>query len=272
VREIIRMNRGSLEAYAKVMATRSLDPIVTVLGHLRMSVLHEDESVVQWLRKEGIWESWVTLAAGRRVADLVAAKSPRVPKVLNIGANFGYYSLLFAALGADVVAVEPQPRLAACIRQSTVLNGLEDRMRVVECVVGAAHGPATLRVPNRCLGGASLLPVGAHHADVLWDGAVVETTCEPLADMPVADFIFVDAEGWEPHIFMPAEAFLKEHMPVVCLEFSPDMYDDPKAFARWWTEIGYETLLVEHDGSERVVDLQQVTEQRMITMVPNDQL
>ena len=62
----------------------------------------------------------------------------------DVGGSVGFFSLLGARLGATVVAFEPLPGAAATIERNTALNGLSERVRVLELAAGDQEGRATL--------------------------------------------------------------------------------------------------------------------------------
>src|SRR6056297_3329983 len=63
--------------------------------------------------------------------------------VFDIGAHVGDRSLAFAALGGRVIAVEPQPMLAAWLRRNL---GAMHEIEVLEQAVGAEAGTGELQV------------------------------------------------------------------------------------------------------------------------------
>jgi len=65
-------------------------------------------------------------------------------KVVDVGANIGYYSLLAHSLGAKVVAFEPHPANYALLCENVELNGAEGRVRTHAVAVGNKVGEATL--------------------------------------------------------------------------------------------------------------------------------
>jgi hypothetical protein len=91
--------------------TRLLD------GHVLL-VDPQDESVASHLIAHGYWESWIS--------DVVRRIVGPGDRVLEIGANFGYYTVAMARrVGADgsVVAFEANPQIAALLRRTVVFNG-----------------------------------------------------------------------------------------------------------------------------------------------------
>jgi FkbM family methyltransferase len=125
--------------------------------------------------------------------------------VFDVGANVGVYTEVFAALGAKVIAVEPNPR---CCR---VLQQLAQRLpvQVRQCAVADAPGKLTLQVcENHLL--SALAPTVADaaersplHREAHWtDSIEVEVkTLDQLATVfGVPQFIKVDAEGVDDRV------------------------------------------------------------------------
>lgn len=242
------------------------DSLCIVLGDVPMHVVTDDDGLTKHLVSEGYWESWVSLAVGRRVQRLVGPAPVGVrPGVLNIGANAGYYLCLCASLGAAVCAVEPQEHLARVLRANITRNRFSSSV-VVEAAMGATESIVTLHVPGQKYMDASLRSPGSSEGV-----RRVSVQQRSLFHFGRYDYVLCDAEGWEPHIFQPGESWLRKHRPVVTMEFSPQRYTDPVGFARWWRTIGYEPLVIEYDGSEVPVDLVSLAEagtERMVTLVP----
>jgi FkbM family methyltransferase len=140
--------------------------------------------------------------------------------VFDIGAHVGDRTAAFRALGARVVAVEPQRGLARLLRLSTAA----DRGVTVErCAVGAREGSATLRA-NRANPTVSTLSealpaaaaTAAGWAGQVWDAAEtvpVRTLDGLAADHGAPAFVKIDVEGWE------AEALAGLSAPPPALSF-----------------------------------------------------
>ena len=74
-------------------------------------------------------------------------------RVLDVGAGSGILAIAAARLGAtSVVAIEADPLSSEALRENVALNGVEDRVRCVEAMVGpddlAAMGPVEGVVAN----------------------------------------------------------------------------------------------------------------------------
>jgi len=65
--------------------------------------------------------------------------------VLDIGANIGYYTLLAAKLGQQVVAVEPVLDSIERLQHAAQIQKVTERITVVHNAIADVHTKATLR-------------------------------------------------------------------------------------------------------------------------------
>ncbi|MEI4472856.1 FkbM family methyltransferase [Frigidibacter sp. MR17.24] len=143
--------------------------------------------------------------------------------VFDIGAHVGSRSRTLAALGAQVVAVEPQPRCAEVIART--LEG--PRVRLVRKAVGRAPGEITLHVSRRhptvtTTRGEWIAEVGATEGfrGVRWDQEITVpmTTLDALiAAHGRPGFCKIDVEGAEAEIL----AGLSQPLPWIAFEVLP---------------------------------------------------
>lgn len=143
--------------------------------------------------------------------------------VFDVGAHVGDRSLAFAALGARVVALEPQPHLARWLRRSL---GSNDRIEVRAEAVGARTGRERLAISR-------LTPTVSTMSES-WRQGVVEANpgfrsvrWEESVEVPVVTldalierygvprFCKIDVEGYEAEVL----AGLSRPVPALSVEF-----------------------------------------------------
>lgn len=149
---------------------------------------------------------------------------------VDVGANIGYYSILAAHLvgsGGFVFSVEPNPECAFVLRENSTRNGLNDRLRVLECAVAAEEGDAVLypsasgnRGDNRLYesGDDWIFSPGKSRRAI----RVKTKRLEDLLDRRRVDVIKIDVQGYEPFALEGMESILIENDDVVLIsEFWP---------------------------------------------------
>lgn len=122
----------------------------------------------------------------------------------DVGAHVGNRTAVWAAMGAKVVAVEPQPYLMTFLRRQF---GAQDQITLVEQALGAGPGTAVLHAstfnPTVATLSTSWIEAVRHDEDfarVRWDKEVavrVTTLDELIATHGRPAFCKIDVEGYE---------------------------------------------------------------------------
>ena len=143
--------------------------------------------------------------------------------VFDVGANIGYYTLMFAehvGREGEVHAFEPTPQLAGRLRLNVEMNAF-NQVRVNEFAVADTVGSASLHLSCEDPEANSLFQQDAGAGRL----AVSTTTLDTYASDVGAkrpDVVKIDCEGAEIHVLRGASALLAgEQGPVILLECNP---------------------------------------------------
>lgn len=136
----------------------------------------------------------------------------------DVGANYGYYTLLLAPLAEAVYAFEPVSRTRAILERNVVENRLEN-VHVLPFAAGANIDRREIWIFSSS-GNDSLV---ASHFDHLSTLGTEQIEVRPLDDLIGAaippGLVKIDVEGAEKFVLEGAELILAEHRPVVVMEF-----------------------------------------------------
>ena len=106
---------AAIRARSQAVALGDGRILARVLGRNKMFLLANDHGFAAHVMLDGFWESWITLFFARNVRPGMT--------VIDVGANFGYYTCVFAdAVGASgrVIAIEPAPVTARLLRDTVL--------------------------------------------------------------------------------------------------------------------------------------------------------
>ncbi|MDP3241259.1 MAG: FkbM family methyltransferase [Reyranella sp.] len=181
------------------------------------------------LRSAHSWTDWASALAilGHdpevKTAYQRLLRSDHPPEVfLDVGANFGTHSLLFASQGVRTISFEPNARCHAYIVAACEMNGFDIQLEAV--AIGARDGEAELVFPE----------------DETWLGSIAEEVIGTLRDRPGAAscqkvrlrrldsyadmfrgkrvLLKIDVEGSETSVIEGASRLLSQSTPNIIFE------------------------------------------------------
>ena len=205
----------------------------------------QDDEISARIILRGYWEYWTTQA----VLSLLKPGD----RVIEVGANLGYYTVLMAdRVGPTgrVTALEANPRLAALTARSLKINDLK-HARVLN--------RAALDQPGEISFVTSRKNSGSGHVEVLLvapfeDASVIRVEAIRLDDLgdDRVDFIRLDAEGCEPQILRGAFDILVRNPDIVVFtEWSVIQMESRTSvptFIAWMQDMGFRFWVVDKDA------------------------
>lgn len=237
----------------------------TAFGHL-MLASGSDTAIVPHLIRDGWFD--------RNFTDVIAGLLEPGMTFIDIGANFGTYTLIGAQVVGDtgrVIAIEPAPAIAALLRENVTMNGFAGPCAVVPCAVGAEAGRATLYQFATRQGSNTLLPGVAENAKAHYGESITaqEVECRTLdsivAELAPArvDLVKIDVEGFEHQVLEGARQTLARHRPTLVLEWHSAFFagrtDDALALHDLLTEqLGYGLHRIEPGATTRALTLEEL--------------
>jgi FkbM family methyltransferase len=175
-------------------------------------------------------------------------------RVVDIGANIGYFTLLSASLvgsHGQVLAIEPNPRNVRLLEASRRANGFSN-VTVSQTAVGRETGLLVLNT-SHSNGTTSGLPVEV--AQLLRAETVPCVRLDSLVPAEAeVDFIKVDVEGAEYNALLGGLETIRRCRPIIVSEVSPAMMPGISGitgadYLLWLVGLGYDLAVIEADGS-----------------------
>lgn len=190
----------------------------------------------------------------KRIAQHAAAGG----LLVDVGANMGYFSLLWTGLNAlnRVVAFEPSPRNLRLFENNVAKNGLQDRITLVPTALADRAGSMSFDVgPTEQTGWGGISDVASKTSITV----PVKRLDEELPNAQIA-VLKIDVEGADTKVLFGCEALLKrQQVQTIYFEQNPRKIaafgiktEDARNFLQ---RLGYQCVPIFADGGEWVAFL-----------------
>ncbi len=151
------------------------------------------------------------------VRPVVESLFPTGGVFVDVGAHLGIYTVTLGARASKVIAVEPNPNIAAVLRQNIQLNGLEDVVTVLE--MAAWDTTATFESRNPSPSDPNDLLSGWMRVIVSQNGTIPGSRLDDaLPQLDQIDLIKVDTEGSDLRALRGMSGTLAEFKPTLFVE------------------------------------------------------
>lgn len=210
------------------ISLRTLDVAVLDFGDHRLAFDPKDSIIGESIQKRGGWFREETL----RIFNAIPKRGGIF---VDVGANIGTQTIYALKHGGfdHAVCFEPSSHNVRILKVSALLNGVEDRITVVQKAVGAKAGTADLFLTENSTGTFTLAKDRGHGSVTV----PVVTAEEELRSLGVkaADIglAWIDVEGFEGDVL---EGWPSLKGVPVCLEYSPDMKVLPVSTFSGWSQ------------------------------------
>lgn len=164
---------------------------VRTADEFRMYLPEGDGVIARDIRTQGAWDI--------ETRDAIREHLKPGDLFLDLGAHVGYYSLLAAQIGAEVVAVEPVPETAELLRRNAALNGY--KIEVHQCAA-VPEPPEAIRME------LDQYNTGAAHRSPHGEIIVAGETVEHILAGRRPTFVKLDVEGDEYRLLKGNQALL----------------------------------------------------------------
>jgi FkbM family methyltransferase len=210
-------------------------PLHVVHAHGARILVDSTDFIDKFIAWEGIWD-------GPQLMRLDAlCESRRIDCFVDVGANTGFYSVMFAAkkLTQRIIAFEPDPDNLARLMTNLALNNLAGRVEVHALALGDAAGEVTLYQGANSNRGESTIAVPEQTPQAVTFQVRQIRFDDAFSLVGQSLIIKVDVEGYEFEALAGMTRTLRDNACYLQIELYSDRLEELKA---WFAAQGYRYL------------------------------
>jgi FkbM family methyltransferase len=234
---------ASIESVLAALSDRSASRLIDVVTDFGIFRGQRDDVVTRHLQDYG--------AHQRGTLNVLFAVIREDDVVVDVGAHIGAIAIPLAARLADrghVFAVEGSASTARLLRLNVVANRMEERVTVIERVVGRTAGRRLrARYVDGNTGATDFIESGWADVEGL-ECTTLDALCEEHSDLGGVTVLKLDVEGADLAVLEGAAGLIARRRPLIVCEVSPSQLERHGAtideLDTWLAEAGYRLELV----------------------------
>lgn len=216
----------------------------TIYGQ-KLFVNTQDLSLAPHLLLNRYWE--------KEVSDFLIKLLKPGMRVVEVGSNVGYYSVLVASrIGSNgyIHTFEANPNMHKLLQKNMDINGFLPRAKCINKAVSDRRDKVKFKILSEHLGSSHLCESSTREAAEMEAEIIeVESTCLDieLGEDYRIDILKIDAEGAEPLILKGAINLLKNNQNIkIILEFCIDNFSNSNAeeYLNFLRNLGFKLCLI----------------------------
>lgn len=214
-----------------------------------------DVGICSHLMMDGYWEPWIAPVLMQHVKPGM--------RVVDVGANFGYYTLLMAsAVGPSghVYSVEANPHILSFLRKSISVNGLGEWTTIIDKAAFDKETTLNFSYEAEFSGSGNVFgrSSGPH-----WNTQGIKVDAVPLDSIinEQVQFIKFDIEGAEEAAMRGMEALIDRSTPLtIIMEFCRPFFASPLSFLENMRARNFQMQMIEPKGVSDALTPEKVIE------------
>jgi FkbM family methyltransferase len=219
------IERAARKLYSGALQRLGFVPHVTRAQGARF-VVDPSDFIDECIAYDGMWEQ----AQLEDLAELASRR--RIDLFLDIGANTGFYSIMFATkrLAGRTIAFEPDPGNYARLTANLDANNLAGRVEAVPLALGDRASEVTLYEGAKWNRGESTIAVPEQTPQQVTFTVGQVRFDDEYSIAGKSIIVKIDVEGYEFHTLAGLERTLRENECYVQIELYSDRFEELKAF------------------------------------------
>lgn len=223
--------------------------ICRILGRFYIYIDSRDRTIGMHLLTKGFWEIQIT--------ECIAKNINHGMTVIDLGASYGYYSVLMAGLignqAGTVYSIEANPVVFKMLTNSIGINSLGNKVQPINVAVIDRGGQGAMQFNYRkesTMNGH--LDICKKQSDKEESITVTTNSLDNLIPPGTqVDFIKVDIEGSE-HLFWKGSKRIRSESPSlkILLEFNAKRYSDAEKFVKSIIDEGFSIKMIKKTEEE----------------------
>jgi len=260
LRGLVQSSRSNVEDQIRSLCRTTYlgngTALCRILGRFHMFVHTSDVGFATHVLHRGIWEMPLTEFMVRTVAPGM--------RVLDVGGNFGYYSVLMSALvesSGHCHVFEPNRKIAHLLRQTLSVNGFDSRSNVWEVALSdhdqedvhffipysePKNARLVSEIDDRLSGEGSFTKVPIRSIDGMAD------------QLGRVDFIKIDTEGAEMAALAGMRNIIHQQRPTIVVEVNCGRDYDPEPMLRELSGVYGSIKFIGDDGFSHLTSIEEL--------------